>query len=283
MIRGSAENHGGRAQSLTAPNPKAQAELLKSAYSRAGIDPRTVGYIEAHGTGTVLGDPIEINGLKSAFRDLLKWRRSPSGEAYCGLGTVKSNIGHLELAAGVAGLIKVLLQLQHKTLVKSLHCEELNPYIELKDSPFYIVRETQPWLALQDAEGRDLPRRAGVSSFGFGGVNAHVVIEEYVPGAERPAVMVNNAHPALVVLSAKNPERLREQVEQLVACDRAAIRLAMMDLADVAYTLQVGREAMEFRLGCDRGFDGGAEVAAAGLAERRHARRGFVPGPGAPA
>src|SRR5207244_3215870 len=129
VIRGSAENHGGRAQSLTAPNPKAQAELLKAAYGRAGIDPRTVSYIEAHGTGTSLGDPIEINGLKSAFRELFEASGASSvPQAYCGLGTVKSNIGHLELAAGVAGMIKVLLQLQHKTLVKSLHCEELNPY-----------------------------------------------------------------------------------------------------------------------------------------------------------
>ena len=252
VIRGSSENHGGRAQSLTAPNPKAQAELLKAAYSRAGIDPRTVGYIEAHGTGTELGDPIEINGLKSAFRDLFEASgASASGQAYCGLGTVKSNIGHLEFAAGVAGLIKVLLQLQHKTLVKSLHCEELNPYIQLEDSPFYIVREKQDWRALQDAQGRDLPRRAGISSFGVGGSNAHVVIEEYVARgrAGHPSIAVSNARPALVVLSAKNAERLRERVEQLAnAIEQRPPGDA--DLADVAYTLQVGREAMECRLGC---------------------------------
>ena len=182
VIRGSAENHGGRAQSLTAPNPNAQAALLKAAYNRAGIDPRTVGYIEAHGTGTELGDPIEINGLKRAFKDLFEAGGSASvRQASCGLGTVKSNIGHLEFAAGVAGLIKVILQLKHKTLVKSLHCEELNPYIRLEESPFYVVQETRPWQALRDAQGRDLPRRAGVSSFGAGGSNAHVVIEEYMP------------------------------------------------------------------------------------------------------
>jgi acyl transferase domain-containing protein/acyl carrier protein/SAM-dependent methyltransferase len=251
VIRGSAENHGGRAQSLTAPNPKAQAELLKAAYSRAGIDPRTVGYIEAHGTGTELGDPIEINGLKSAFRDLTEASGdAAAGSAYCGLGTVKSNIGHLEFAAGVAGMIKVLLQLQHKTLVKSLHCEELNPYIQLEDSPFYIVREKQDWQPLQDAQGRDLPRRAGISSFGVGGSNAHVVVEEYVPRADAaPPSVVSGSRPALVVLSAKNAERLRERAEQLV--DAIEQRpLGDADLADVAYTLQVGREAMECRLGC---------------------------------
>ena len=157
VIRGSAENHGGRANSLTAPNPKAQAALIEAAMKRAGIDPRTIGYIEAHGTGTELGDPIEINGLKSAFEKLAGKEGLAAG--YCGLGSVKTNIGHLELAAGVAGLIKVLLQLQHGLLVKSLHCEELNPYIALEDSPFYMVRETQPWQALQD--GRDRTCRAG--------------------------------------------------------------------------------------------------------------------------
>ena len=182
IIRGSAENHGGRSQSLTAPNPKAQAELIRSAFERAGIDPRTVSYIEAHGTGTELGDPIEINGLKSAFNALVKADGGPgTAQAYCGLGAIKSNVGHLEFAAGIAGLIKVLLQLKHRTLAKSLHAEELNPYIRLEDSPFYVVGETQAWQPLRDGQGRELPRRAGLSSFGAGGVNAHVVIEEYVP------------------------------------------------------------------------------------------------------
>ena len=182
VIRSTAENHGGRANSLTAPNPKAQAALLKTAYTKAGVDPRTITYIEAHGTGTELGDPIEINGLKTAFKDLYQATGdSQISNCHCGLGSVKSNIGHLELAAGAVGVIKVLLQLKYKTLVKSLHCENLNPYIQLKDSPFHIVQQNKEWKALQDAEGKQLPRRAGVSSFGFGGVNAHVVIEEYIP------------------------------------------------------------------------------------------------------
>ncbi|PIS99320.1 hypothetical protein TSA1_37435, partial [Bradyrhizobium nitroreducens] len=127
LIRGSAENHGGRASSLTAPNPKAQTGVIKEAFTQAGVDPRTVNYIEAHGTGTPLGDPIEIQGLKSAFAEL-----SEGGEAlpisYCGVGSVKTNIGHLELAAGAAGVIKVLLQMKHQTLARSLHSEEINPY-----------------------------------------------------------------------------------------------------------------------------------------------------------
>jgi polyketide synthase PksN len=248
LIRGSAENHGGRASSLTAPNPKAQAALLVSAYREAGIDPRSIGYIEAHGTGTPLGDPVEINGLKSAFKELYQAAGAGAAELpHCGLGSVKSNIGHLELAAGVAGVIKVLLQLKHKTLVKSLHSETVNPHIDLDGSPFYVVRDNQPWEALRDAQGRELPRRAGVSSFGFGGVNAHVVIEEYVPTATTPVPAAPAEQPVLIVLSAKNPEGLRAQVARLLEwADTHAADAD--DLADAAYTLQVGREPMEERL-----------------------------------
>jgi acyl transferase domain-containing protein/acyl carrier protein/SAM-dependent methyltransferase len=248
VIRGTAENHGGRANSLTAPNPKAQAALLVDAYTQAGIDPRSIGYIEAHGTGTALGDPIEINGLKSAFKTLYQaGGNAEAVDVHCGLGTVKSNIGHLELAAGIAGVMKVLLQLKHKTLVKTLHCDTLNPYIDLKDSPFYVVQENRTWDAPRDAQGNALPRRAGVSSFGFGGVNAHVVIEEYVPKQRAESAAITPERPALVVLSAKNAERLREQVRQLLAwIDRESP--SPVALADMAYTLQVGREAMEERL-----------------------------------
>jgi amino acid adenylation domain-containing protein len=248
VIRGTAENHGGRANSLTAPNPKAQTELLKTAYSKAGIDPRTVTYIEAHGTGTELGDPIEITGLKTAFKDLYQAAGdSQVVSSHCGLGSVKTNIGHLELAAGIAGVIKVLLQLKHKTLVKSLHCDTMNPYIQLKDTPFYIVQETKKWEALKDDHGKDLPRRAGVSSFGFGGVNSHVVIEEYIPkDLERTPILVTG-NPSIIVLSAKNEKQLREQAGQLLTAIREQ-QFTDDDLTDMAYTLQVGREAMDERL-----------------------------------
>jgi polyketide synthase PksN len=249
VIIGAAENHGGRANSLTAPNPKAQADLLVTAYTRAGIDPRTVTYIEAHGTGTELGDPIEINGMKTAFQELYRATGdSRVNGAHCGLGSVKTNIGHLELAAGIAGMIKVLLQMKNRTLVKSLHCETINPYIKLEDSPFYIVRETAEWKALKDPLGNDIPRRAGVSSFGFGGANAHVVIEEYIPAEpKQPPVVVAREKPALVVLSAKNEERLKEQARQLLSAIEER-HLSDADLVDMAYTLQVGREAMDERL-----------------------------------
>ncbi|MET0333448.1 MAG: beta-ketoacyl synthase N-terminal-like domain-containing protein, partial [Rhizobacter sp.] len=241
LVRATAQNHGGRANSLTAPNPRAQAEVVKAALREAGIDPATVGYIEAHGTGTPLGDPIEIQGLKSAFKELGEGVGLPEG--YCGVGSVKTNIGHLELAAGVAGVIKVLLQMKHRTLVKSLYSEELNPYIDLKGSPFYIVQDKRPWEAISDAQGNPLPRRAGVSSFGFGGVNAHVVLEEYVP---KPAAQPTQQGPVVVVLSARSEERLRAQVQQLLE----ALRTNEHGLHDIAYTLQVGREPMDARLAC---------------------------------
>ena len=245
VIRATAENHGGRANSLTAPNPKAQAELLEQAYTQAGVDPRSIGYIEAHGTGTALGDPIEINGLKTAFKRLYEQAQAPQPEQpHCGIGSVKTNIGHLELAAGVAGVIKVLLQLKHRTLAKSLHAEELNPYIQLEGSPFYIVRESLPWPAPLDAQGRELPRRAGVSSFGFGGVNAHVVLEEYVAPPAQPQA----SGPQAIVLSARNEERLREQAQQLLqAIEQPGY--TDEDLPALACTLQVGRDAMDERLG----------------------------------
>jgi polyketide synthase PksN len=247
VVRGSAENHGGRATSLTAPNPRAQAELIKTVYAEADIDPSTVTYIEAHGTGTPLGDPIEINALKAAFGQLYADRELRIAPSRCGIGSIKTNIGHLELAAGVAGVIKVLLQMRHRTLVKSLHCDEINQYIQMDGSPFYIVREAREWAALDDARGRALPRRAGVSSFGFGGVNAHVCLEEYV-SAQPQERSKQTPRKALIVLSAKQPEQLREQVALLhEALSRSPLMSA--DLESIAYTLQVGRDAMEERLG----------------------------------
>uniref|UniRef100_UPI000823DA45 polyketide synthase dehydratase domain-containing protein n=1 Tax=unclassified Streptomyces TaxID=2593676 RepID=UPI000823DA45 len=189
-----------------------------------------------------------INGLKAAFRELYEESGAVVEEAHCGVGSVKTNIGHLELAAGVAGVIKVLLQMRHRTLVKSLHCDTVNPYIDLDGSPFHLVRERQPWPALRDAEGRELPRRAGVSSFGFGGVNAHVVLEEYVP---RPAPEPDRAPTASVpvVLSASHPD---------VLCELAARWVDVLgrgdyddtDMASIAYVTQTGRTPLAERLAC---------------------------------
>ncbi|MDF3014454.1 MAG: Mycocerosate synthase, 6-deoxyerythronolide-B synthase, partial [Cellvibrio sp.] len=251
VIRGSAENHGGRANSLTAPNPKAQAELLKTAYKKSGLHPETISYIEAHGTGTELGDPIEINGLKTAFKELYQEAGDVVKKAHCGLGSVKTNIGHLELAAGAAGVIKVLLQFKHQKLVKTLHCDEVNPYIDLKESPFYIVQETKHWNRLKNDSGQEIPRRAGVSSFGFGGANAHVVLEEYTPGTVDLSPMIHapdaqTTEPVIIALSARTKKQLEQRASDLLAFLRSS---SSLNLNALAYTLQTGREAMEERLG----------------------------------
>jgi rhizoxin synthesis polyketide synthase/nonribosomal peptide synthetase RhiB len=254
VVRGSAINHGGRASSLTAPNVAAQAAVLIEAYERSGIDPATVGYIEAHGTGTALGDPIEVDGLQRAFKALFERRGRAPTVGSCGLGSVKTNVGHLEAAAGMAGLFKVLLAMKHRTLPPSLHFEELNPHIHLEGSPFYVVQQRRPWEPPLGSDGRALPRRAGVSSFGFGGANAHVVLEEY----QGPAPSRAESSSQLIVLSAKSRERLRAYAAKLLRhLDRVGVHSApdgaepqadALDLEALAFTLQTGREPLEHRL-----------------------------------
>ena len=200
VIRATALNHTGRTSGFTVPSPHSQAELIGGALAQAAFDPGTVGCVEAHGTGTALGDPIEIEGLCRAFEG------APPGG--CALGSVKSNIGHLESAAGIAGLTKVLLQLRHRELVPTLHAARLNPQIELAGSPFRIQAGRQEW----DRPPGAPPRRAGISAFGAGGANAHVLVEEEVP-VPRPAA----AGPRLVVLSAADPGALAHSARDLAA------------------------------------------------------------------
>ncbi|KPC60798.1 hypothetical protein ADL29_27455, partial [Streptomyces chattanoogensis] len=237
VIRGTAVNHGGHTHGFTVPNPLAQAAVIRSAWRRAGIDPRDIGCIEAHGTGTSLGDPIEIAGLSAAFAEFTDAR------TFCAIGSAKSNIGHLESAAGIAGLAKLLLQMRHGTLVPSLHADRVNPEIDFADSPFVLQREAAPW---PRTGGR--PRLGGLSSFGAGGSNAHLVVEEYVAaragqGLEAPSY---RGEPVVVVLSAFDEERLRESAGRLRDALRTE-RWSSADLPGVAYTLQLGREAMTAR------------------------------------
>jgi len=246
VILGSAENHGGRANSLTAPNSHAQAELIRRAMH--GIDPASIDYVEAHGTGTSLGDPVEINGLKLAYAQLPTHDGAPLAAGQCAIGSLKSNIGHLEAAAGVAGVLKALLAMRHGALPASLHAEPLNPYIELDGSPFRIACEFTAWPRAVDAAGQPRPRRAGVSSFGFGGANAHLVLQEYVAPSAAPSA----AGPHAIVLSARNDAQLRGVARRLLAWAQQAEAEGSADaglIERVAYTLQVGREPMAERLG----------------------------------
>lgn len=245
VVKGTAINHNGYTNSLTAPNPNSQAEVIMKAFEQGNIKPSTVNYMETHGTGTSLGDPIEVNGLKKAFKEMSSQGDS-LGKDHCGLGAVKTNIGHLEFGAGIAGVLKVLLSMKHKMIPGNLHLNELNPYINFEDSPFYVIEDNRPWEALKDSYGKDLPRRAGVSSFGFGGANAHVVLEEYIPQKDYTLDSWSNSQ-ALILLSAKNEDQLNAYAKRLydyIEDEKPSDR----QLMHIAYTLQIGREAMEERM-----------------------------------
>lgn len=245
IIRASCENHGGRANTLTSPNLKAQTDLLVTTYENAQIDPRTISYIEAHGTGTKLGDPIEVDALKAAFKTLIEKRDDKQHLDFsCGLGSVKTNIGHLEIAAGMSGIIKILLQMKHETIVKSLHCDIKNPYIQLDSTPFYITDKTKKWNRLKDINGHLVPLRAGISSFGFGGVNAHLVLEEYICDKKVPPKILPSLY--IILLSAKTKTALINRA--ILLMEYMEKKKGTISLYDMAYTLQLGRDQMPFRL-----------------------------------
>ncbi|MBK3804326.1 polyketide synthase, partial [Azospirillum brasilense] len=253
VILGTAINAGGKTGGYTVPNPAAQAGLITAALDDAGIDPRSIGYVEAHGTGTALGDPIEIAALTRA------WRGFTGDTGFCAIGSVKSNIGHLESAAGIAGLTKVLLQMRHGELVPTLHADTLNPKMDIARSPFVVQCHLASWPLPQPPEGGDAGvdrRRAAVSSFGAGGANAHLVVEEFpgwdgegaVPGAAALAGTLG-----IVVLSAATEDALSQHARRLRdhLADPAAADAALdpgLRLASLAWTLQVGREPLEHRV-----------------------------------
>ncbi|NEO78391.1 type I polyketide synthase [Moorena sp. SIO4G3] len=242
VVRSVAVNHGGQASSFTAPNPQAQAKLLEQAYREANIDIESVGYIEAHGTGTSLGDPIEVEALNEAFKGLSSSGKLPANS--CGLGSVKTNIGHLEGAAGLAGLIKVLLCMRYATLPCSLNYQQLNPDIELEEGPFFVVDKLQSWEIKVDRVGKPYPLRAGLSSFGFGGTNAHVVLEE---GENKKEGRRGDKEPSvhLLTLSAKTETALSELVSRY---QKYFNTNAESELADICYTANTGRVHFNHRL-----------------------------------
>ncbi|MEH1972440.1 MAG: SDR family NAD(P)-dependent oxidoreductase [Nostoc sp.] len=239
VIRGTHVNHGGKTNGYTVPNPKAQAELVFEALEKSGVDAREVSYIEAHGTGTELGDPIEVAGLTKAFQ------LHTQDTSFCAIGSVKSNVGHLEAASGIAGLTKAILQLRHKQLVPSLHADELNPNIDFPQTPFYVQRHLQHWpqpIVEVDGKTKTVPRIAGVSSFGAGGVNAHVVVEEY--DEEPTSESEIGDTPVLMLLSARNNGCLAAYANKL----HQFLEAGAVNLQNLAYTLQVGREALQSRI-----------------------------------
>ena len=238
VIEGWGINQDGKTNGITAPNPESQKRLQQDIYDRYQIDPAAIQLIEAHGTGTQLGDPIEVDALKQSFR------KYTQKAAYCALGSIKSNIGHCLTAAGIASVTKVLLALRNRKLPPTINFEQLNENIDLKDSPFYVNDRLRDW----ELHGAD-SRRAAISGFGFGGTNAHLVIAEYAsPVSERSAIStVTESGKIIIPLSAKTAERLKQKAGELSDFIRENGR--RIDLSNMAYTLQVGREAMEERVG----------------------------------
>ena len=232
VIRGFATNNdGGFKMSFTAPSPEGQLEAIATAQTIAGVPAESITYVETHGTGTPLGDVVEVTALSEAFAAATGQR------GFCALGAIKTNIGHLDAAAGVAGLIKAILAVEHGVLPPSLHFETPNPRIDFARSPFYVNTECRPWRP----EG--WPRRAGVSAFAIGGVNAHVILEE--PPAPAPSAP---APPwLLLVLSARTETALEAATDRLLGHLRELPAEPATRLADIAYTLQVGRRAFPHR------------------------------------
>ncbi|MDZ7950798.1 type I polyketide synthase [Nostoc sp. DedQUE09] len=235
VIKGSAINNDGSSKvGYTAPSVDGQAKAIAEALSVAGIEPETISYVEAHGTGTPLGDPIEIAALSKVFPT------NANQKPYCAIGSVKTNIGHLDAAAGIAGLIKTVLSLKHKLLPPSLHFQKPNPQIDFANSPFYVNTSLSEWKA------NGTPRRAGISSFGFGGTNTHIVLEEAPSLREQGSrgAGEQGRKSQLLLLSAKTDSALETATKNLAQHLR---QHPDINLADVAYTLQVGRSVFNYR------------------------------------
>ena len=229
VILGSAINNDGAVKvGYAAPSVEGQSGVITEALEVAGVEAETISYIEAHGTGTSLGDPIEVQALTKAFRAFT------DRKGFCAIGSIKTNIGHLDIASGIAGLIKTVLALEHREIPPSLHFTDPSPRIDFAASPVYVNDRLRPWKA------SGAPRRAGVSSFGFGGTNAHVILEEApgrpVPAPEKPW--------KLLVLSARTPTALDAAARRLAGHLR---RHPEGNLDDVAFTLLAGRRTFPFR------------------------------------
>lgn len=249
VIKGQALNNDGSAKvSFAAPSVSAHSEVIALAQASAGITADTISYIEAHGTATPLGDPIEIAGLTQAFR------ATTDAKQFCAVGSVKGNIGHLDAASGVASLIKAALALHHGQIPKSLHCETPNPALHLDDTPFYLNTELRDW------PRGDSPRRAGVSSFGVGGTNAHVVLEEAPEVSAKSDVRATQ----VLVLSGKTAAALEKRASDLAEHLESH---ADQPLADVAFTLQTGRQHFQHRRAVVATNHAGAVAALRGAAK----------------
>ena len=232
VITGSGVNQNGKSNGLMAPNLRAQERLERSVYDRFKINPETIQFVETNGTGTVLGDSVEYQALHRAFRGYTEKKQ------FCALGAVATNMGHAAAAAGVAGLLKVVLSLKHRQIPPSLHFQTANPSIDFESGPFYFNTQLKEWRVEENQV-----RRAAVSSFGIAGTNAHLVIEEAPSRA--PAIVQSPGY--LIVLSGRTAEQLKQQVRSLLALVKHTPDLSMNDLS---FSLFVGRMHLTHRLSC---------------------------------
>ena len=236
LIRGTAiNNDGGEKAGFYAPSIQGQTAVIQKVLDKTGIDPATICYVEAHGTGTKIGDPIEVTGLTEAYR------RYTDKRQFCAIGSVKSNIGHLDAAAGLAGLIKLALGLRHGEIPRTLHFDRPNPDIDFASSPFYVLTRN-----MRLDETSPQPARAALSSFGIGGTNTHAVLEQYRPASAKAGTS-DMDESGLLVLSARNAQRLRERAEALLGV-LVPYREQGGRLTDLLHTLQIGRKPMACRV-----------------------------------
>lgn len=229
LVRGTAVNQDGRSNGFTAPSGLAQQKVIRQALDNAGLQPLDVDYVEAHGTGTPLGDPIEVEALQSVYG------AGRSADQPLKLGSVKTNLGHLEPAAAISGLIKLLLALSHRQLPASLNFATPNPHIQWQGAPVQVIDKLQDW-----QPAAETVRRAGLSSFGFSGTNSHVIVEQ----APERARQLHSAPAQLLILSGRKPTALRQQAERFADF----LQLQQAELADLAYTSACGRSLFQERL-----------------------------------
>lgn len=229
IVKSTSINHGGKTNGFYVPNPTAQSILIRESIKKAGVDPKKISYVEAHGTGTSLGDPIEINGL-------IKGLNIEGKIQNCAIGSVKSNIGHLEAAAGISGITKVLLQMKYKKLVPSLHAQIENKHIDFKKSPFYIQKELEEWKGTETGE-----LISSVSSFGAGGSNGHVILQDYKKNDEK----TKNKNKKIILMSAKTQHQVIMKCKDMIDFLENNTNVS---LEEIEYTLAVGREHFNYRI-----------------------------------
>ena len=234
VIKGGAVNNDGASSGIAAPNAEAQKELIIKAWKEAKIDPETISYIEAHGTGTNLGDPIEIKGITAAFEEFTTKKQ------FCGIGSVKTNVGHLVAASGLASVIKVVLALKNKEIPPSINFESPNPFINFLNSPVYVNDRPRPWNSTDDS-----PRRAGVSAFGFSGTNCHLILEEAPALAEKEK---SQHQPGILAISARNKNVLRDYLNRY---HDFLERTPDANLGNICYSANTGRGHYNYRIALD--------------------------------